>query len=126
MSMTLIFEGSSRISTNEVLEALSSIDGVELEQGENWADGYLAKSNASFELQSNLKEECVLTEGAGPMPWLVGSRVYFRVDITRENWDEDVKAFALKLSDLSNGDFLISFEYATVWALHDSDGLHFT
>jgi hypothetical protein len=77
------------------------------------------------------KEKCtvipqLLAEGADKkFAWPVGTRIKFRY--VNENFDEctsQLKAFISNLANVSNANFLLSFQYDTIYAVRDKGGLH--
>jgi hypothetical protein len=68
----------------------------------------------------------VAAEGMEYATWPVGSRMVFRY--AAANYDlceSDVQAFVEKLADTTNVYFVLSFQFETIRALRDANGLRF-
>ncbi|MWK59160.1 hypothetical protein GO594_24500 [Pseudomonas otitidis] len=117
-------EIESGISMNEISRALSEV-GAELCVDSDGVSGNFDISNTYFVFRECDGFDGVVAEGVN-VGWVVGARGAFHcpVDSLAESSD-DIKRFLNFLSEEESCRFILSFEYESVYAIRDEDGLRF-
>lgn len=123
MSMTLNLEAAEGLTLEDVAQALDLIAGSEVTNKDSSLEAYFPNSNVSVSVKNDLRHTSVLTEELEGVDWKVGVRIYFDIDSSRSNAMDDVKEFVLALSTLTSVPFALSFEYETLYARRDENGL---
>ncbi|MEQ5833803.1 hypothetical protein [Marinobacter sp. NFXS9] len=123
MSMTLNLEAAEGLRLDDVIQALGSVAGSEITNKDNSLEAYFPNSNVSISVKSNLSDPSVLTEALEGVDWKVGLRIYFDIDPSRSNAMDEIKEFVRALSNLTPFPFALSFEYETLYAKRDENGL---
>lgn len=123
MSMTLNLEIADGIKLDEVTKALSTIDQSEITNLDSSFEAYFPRSNVSISAKTDLSDTSVLTEALENADWKVGMRIYFDIDPTIPNALDEIKEFVLALSKTTSSYFALSFEYETLYAKRDRNGI---
>ena len=123
MSMTLNLEAAEGLKLEELIQALEIVEGSQIINNRDGLEAYFPGSNVSISAKSNLSDKSVLTEEVQDVDWKVGMRLYFDIDPSRANALDEVKKFIHALSKVTLVPFVLSFEYETLYAKRDEDGL---
>ena len=123
MSIVLNLEASESLSVDKVTQALATIPGCTINNNGGLKEAYLPNSNVSATIKTELDDRTVLTEDLEGVNWQVGFRMYFDIDPTKANATTEVKEFIIKLSELTEAPFALSFQYETLYAKQDENGL---
>ncbi|WP_345879195.1 hypothetical protein [Shewanella algae] len=123
MTMTLNLEVAKGVRLQDIKDALMGVEYSELSQTESELSIILPNTNASMSVKTNLENSTVLTEDLEDADWSVGLRAYFDVDATLLNPFDDVKRIVLNLSKQTSFEFALSFQYESLYAQKDSNGL---
>lgn len=124
MTVTMSLEIESGITLNEVSLMLSEF-GAELCADSDGVSGNFEISNAYFVFHECYGLDEVVTEEAN-VSWVVGVRGAFHcpIDSLAASADE-IKHFLSFLSEKKTCRFILSFQYESVYAIRDEDGLRF-
>ncbi|MFV7710504.1 hypothetical protein [Shewanella algae] len=123
MTMTLNLEVAKGVRLQDIKDALMGVEYSELFETESELSIILPNTNASMSVKTNLENSTVLTEDLEDAYWSVGLRAYFDVDATLPNPFDDVKRIVLNLSKQTSFEFALSFQYESLYAQKDSNGL---
>lgn len=123
MTMTLNLEVAKGVRLQDIKDALMGVEYSELFETESELSIILPNTNASMSVKTNLENSTVLTEDLEDADWSVGLRAYFDVDATLPNPCDDVKRIVLNLSKQTSFEFALSFQYESLYAQKDSNGL---
>ena len=123
MSMVLNMEIAEGIKLEEVTQALSFIAQSEITNKNSSLEAYFPQSNVSISAKIDLDDTNVLTEEIENANWKVGMRIYFDIDPTRPNALDEIKEFVIALSEITSTYFALSFEYETLYAKRDKNGI---
>lgn len=123
MSMTLNLEAAEGLRLDDVIKSLGSVAGSEITNKDNSLEAYFPNSNVSISVKSDLSDPSVLTEALEGVDWKVGLRIYFDIDPSLSNAMDEIKKFVVALSSQTPFSFALSFEYETLYAKRDHDGL---
>lgn len=123
MTMTLNLEVAKGVRLHDIKDALMGVEYSELFETESELSIILPNTNASMSVKTNLENSTVLTEDLEDADWSVGLRAYFDVDATLPNPFDDVKRIVLNLSKQTSFEFALSFQYESLYAQKDSNGL---
>ena len=123
MTMTLNLEVAKGVRLQDIKDALMGVEYSELSEAESELSIILPNTNASMSVKTNLENSTVLTEDLEDADWSVGLRAYFDVDATLPNPFDDVKRIVLNLSKQTSFEFALSFQYESLYAQKDSNGL---
>ncbi|TVL11005.1 hypothetical protein AYI82_03150 [Shewanella algae] len=123
MTMTLNLEVAKGVRLQDIKDALMGVEYSELFETESELSIILPNTNASMSVKTNLENSTVLTEDLEDADWSVGLRAYFDVDATLPNPFDDVKRIVLNLSKQTSFEFVLSFQYESLYAQKDSNGL---
>jgi hypothetical protein len=121
--MTLNLEISDGIMLDEVTKALSVIDQSEITSTDSSLEAYFPRSNVSVSVKTDLSDTSVLTEALEDVDWKVSMRIYFDIDPTISNALDEIKEFVLALAKMTSAYFALSFEYETLYAKRDKNGI---
>lgn len=123
MTTTLNLEVAQGVRLQDIKDALVGIEYSALSETDSELSIYLSNTNASMSAKTNLEDSKILTEDLEDANWPVGLRVYFDVDPTRPNPFDDVKKIVLNLAKQTSFEFALSFQYESLYAQKDSNGL---
>ncbi|WP_226563745.1 hypothetical protein [Shewanella chilikensis] len=123
MTMTLNLEVAKGVRLQDIKDALMGVEYSELFETESELSIILPNTNASMSVKTNLENSTVLTEDLEDADWSVGLRAYFDVDATLPNPFDDVKRIVLNLSKQTSFEFALSFQYESLYAQKDTNGL---
>ena len=123
MSMTLNLEIGEGVKLEDVTQALSCIDHVEITNKGSSLEAYFPSSNVSIWIKTELTNSNVLTESLDDVDWKVDMRIYFDIDPTLPNALDGIKKFIFALSKSTSAPFVLSFEYDTIYARRDENGV---
>jgi hypothetical protein len=121
--MVLNLEIAEGIKLEEVTQALSLVAQSEITSKNSSLEAYFPRSNVSISGNTDLDDTNVLTEDIENVTWKVGMRIYFDIDPTRANALDEIKEFVLALSKITSSFFALSFEYETLYAKRDENGI---
>lgn len=124
MTVTMSLEIESGIALSEISLMLSEF-GAELCADGDGVSGNFKVSNTYFVFRDCNGLDEVVTEGVS-VSWFVGVRGAFHcpVDALAASADE-IKHFLSFLSEKKICKFILSFQYESVYAIRDEDGLRF-
>ena len=123
MSMTLNLEIGVGVKLEDVTQALSCVDNVEITNKGSSLEAYFPNSNVSIWIKTELADTKVLTESLNNVDWKVDMRMYFDIDPTLPNALDEINKFIFALSKSTSAPFVLSFEYDTLYARSDGDGV---
>lgn len=123
MTMTLNLEVAKGARLQDIKNALMGVEYSDLTETESELSIVLPNTNMSMSVKTNLEDSTVLTEDLEDADWSVGLRAYFDVDVTLSNPFNDVKRIILNLSKQTSFEFALSFQYESLYAQKDSNGL---
>jgi|SRR5690554_706510 len=123
MSITLNLEASDHLGLDKLTQALESVPGCTIKDNGSLKEAYFPGSNVTVTIKTDLSDRTVLTEDLEGVNWQVGFRMYFDIDPTKANATTEVKEFIIKLSELTEAPFALSFGYETLYAKQDENGL---
>lgn len=124
MSITMALEIQVGATLESIASTLSSL-GESGSLGDTRLDANFESSGCQFSVRSLEQPEGVVAEGCS-MSWKVGLRGAFhcRGSNLSESW-VDIKLFLQGLSLNIEFGFVLSFQYESIYAIRDSDGLSF-
>lgn len=124
MTITMSLEIESGIALDEVAQVLCEF-GAELCADSDGISGNFKVSNAHFVFRDCDGLDEVVAEGAN-VSWLVGVRGAFHcsIDSLVASADE-IKLFLGLFSEKKTCRFILSFQYESVYAVRDENGLRF-
>lgn len=135
MSFTLNLEADCKVQLREIISALKSAGAGDFVEEEFGLSGNFSVSNMHFGLfdrnnsywTENGMRSCVITEGVSePLDWDICARISFKY--VRDRYAEcskELHQFLHRLAELTSGNFLLSFQYETIYVVNDEDGLQF-
>ncbi|MBD9680848.1 hypothetical protein IB274_29375 [Pseudomonas sp. PDM18] len=108
----------------DIASALSSL-GESCSLGDTRLDASFDSSGCQFSVRCLEQPEGIVAEGCS-MSWMVGLRGAFhcRGGNLSESW-VDIKSFLHELSLKIECGFVLSFQYESIYAIRDFDGLSF-
>ncbi|MFV3404170.1 hypothetical protein ACNFIC_09450 [Pseudomonas sp. NY15463] len=111
-------------SMQEIGSVLSGV-GAEVCIDNDDLSGNLGASNTYFVFRKCHELEQVVTEGVS-VSWAVGVRGAFHCPVdSLAQGSSDIKRFLTDLSEKNQCYFIFSFQYESVYAVRDEDGLRF-
>lgn len=135
MSLTMNFEADCKIQKQEVLSALESAGADLFSEERSGSSGNFSASNMSFFIseRSNISwienglGSSVIAEGAsGQLEWDICMRISFQIATSKYfECVKELQQFLGRLAELSRANFLLSFQYETVYVIRDEEGLRF-
>lgn len=123
MTMTLNLEVAKGARLQDIKNALMGVEYSDLTETDSELSIVFPNTNMSMSVKTNLEDSTVLTEDLEDADWSVGLRAYFDVDVTLSNPFNDVKRIILNLSKQTSFEFALSFQYESLYAQKDSNGL---
>ena len=124
MSIDLMFEADPRFSEREFEQILTNL-GVNVERDEEGnVCGNFPVSHMYVVGDYQVRRDEVIAEGVPyPMFWKVGMRAVFNYSIPNYDLcDADVHQFLIEVVKATDANFVLSFQFETVYAVHDSHG----
>jgi len=116
MSTTLILEVEKNINFVELKRVLSAIKISNVSISENRFEACFHETNVWLTAKTNLADSTVCAEELGEVKWEVGMRVFFNIDPTISNALVDIKTFIFYLFETTSYEFVLSFQYETLYA----------
>ncbi|WP_303289033.1 hypothetical protein [Marinobacter sp. SS5-14b] len=123
MSITLNLEVAKGVSIEDVKGALSGVECSDYSETKSGFSVKLTNTNAMMSVNANIEDSDILAEGLEGAEWSVGLRIYFDVDATLQAPFDDVKKIVLNLSEQVPFEFVLSFQYESIYAQRDFNGL---
>lgn len=124
MSIMMTLEADQQLLRAEVLAALAMCNVSEIVEDKDTVTGNFPKSNMYFVFSDVNEDTSIATDDASDMQWKVGSRMVFHyVTSTFDECSSGLHQFLLKLTELSKAHFILSFQYETLYAVRDENGL---
>lgn len=126
-----MFVETENVLTPDGLKRIFICVGIDEFVGEEYGfSGEFPDSNVTFDVfeeeKSTLGAEVIAGNAKRECNWIVGIRVRFRyVNETYEACVADLKAFVLRLASLATARFVLSFQFETIYAIRDGEGLCF-
>jgi len=122
--MCLNLEVRKGIDIADLELVFNSINGVDLDSKKDQClNVYMRNSRTSITIKYNLDDE-ILSECVDDVNWRVGLRAYIYLDATVHNALEDIKEFIINLSKQTSFEFILSFEYESLYAFKERGELH--
>jgi len=127
MSFVLSLEIDTCLSKKEFIEAALACGAVSASDGEEEVSMIFPRSGLQVFLRTSFDLPHVLAEGLEkPVLWDVGMRASLAYVIDKyDDCNFDVRRLMERLEASSSSNFVLSFQYETVYAIRDEDGLHF-
>ncbi|MDW3684261.1 hypothetical protein RA280_21400 [Cupriavidus sp. CV2] len=124
MSIMMMFEADSHISEADVRLALSRCGVDRLVEREGGFSGNFPSSNMFFSYQHAADGEgAIKVEGATDFNWEVGCRLMFTyVTASYTECSSQLHCFAEMISEVSDGSWVLSFQYEVICAKKDDNG----
>lgn len=124
MTVTMNLEIESGFALDEISQILSDF-GAELCVDSDGVSGNFRLSNAYFVFRDSNGLDEVVTEGVA-VNWVVGVRGAFHCPIdSLEASASEIKLFLNFFSEKKGCRFILSFQYESVYAIRDENGLRF-
>lgn len=135
MSITLNFEADCKIQRQEIIRAIESAGANVLVEEKFGLSGNFPISNMHFALvdrnnsywTENGMRSSVIAEGVSkPLDWDICIRISFKFVTERyAECSKELHQFLRRLAELTSGNFLLSFQYESVYVINDEGGLRF-
>lgn len=123
MSMTLNLEVAKGVSLENIKEALVGVECSEYSETGTGFTVMLPNTNTTMSVKTDIEDSTILAEGLESLEWSVGLRVYFDIDPTLPTPFDDVKKIVRNLSEQVPFEFVLSFQYESIYAQKNCKGL---
>ncbi|MBN0989741.1 hypothetical protein [Amphritea pacifica] len=123
MTMTLNLEVAQGVRLEDIKDSLAGVEFSNLSEVEDGFSVVLPNTHVLMSVKTNLEDSNVLTEDLEGGGWSVGLRAYFDVDPTLPNPFDDVKKIIRNLEEQTSFEFVLSFQYESLYAHRGLNGL---